>query len=141
FTRWDEAFCMDVVQEAMLRVIRSIPALETPEAFGAWVRRATLSAAYDLLRAERRRERRQRRAAKPEAAPRDEEDERLALLRAQIEALEPDAWALLRLRFDLGWTLSRIGERLGLKPGAVDGRLTRVQRRLKADLTSEGKEP
>ena len=33
---------------------------------------------------------------------------------------------LLTMRYRFGWTLQRIGAAVGLKPGAVDGRLARL---------------
>ncbi|MCH8316763.1 MAG: sigma-70 family RNA polymerase sigma factor [Planctomycetes bacterium] len=38
---------------------------------------------------------------------------------------------LLLMRHRFGWTLKRIGDALGLKPGAVDGRIRRVLTKLR----------
>ena len=133
----DESFCMDVVQDAMLRVIRRLPIIDEEPALSAWIRRVVLSAAYDRLRAEHRRARRELRVARDRAPSADAgatDDERLAWLRERIAELEPEAASLIRLRFGLGWTLARIGESLGLKPGAVDGRIGRVAKGIREQV-------
>lgn len=132
----DEAFCLDVVQEAFLRVIRRLPVMDEEASLSAWLRRATLSAAYDRLRAERRRVARERtsqvtRCADSERDTRDAE--RLNWLRERIAEMEPDSARLLHLRFGLGWTLARIGSAVGLKPGAVDGRIGRTVKAMREE--------
>ena len=52
--------------------------------------------------------------------------ERLEWLRRELAALDDPQTRLLVMRYRLGWTLQRIGSALGLKPGAVDGRLGRL---------------
>ena len=51
-TRRDEAFCLDVVQESVLRVIRNVRAIESPAQFEAWLRLVVRTCALDLLRRE-----------------------------------------------------------------------------------------
>lgn len=124
----DGALRLDVVQEAMLRVIRGMKPMDSPAHLRAWVRAAVRTAAFDLLRRERRRLRRERRAAEaPRPGPPDAAlAARLHWLAREIEALdEPDAH-LLRLRYRFGWTLRRIGLALGATTGAVDGKLRRL---------------
>ncbi len=133
----DEAFCLDVVQDAMLRVIRGLPTLETRRDLWCWLRTVVRCCACDRLRAEARRRRRElavapgRREAPvgPEALPALEE--RAARLRARLERLDDRNAQLLVMRYRFGWTLERIGESLGLGPGAVDGRLRRAAARLR----------
>src|SRR5882672_8286775 len=50
----DESFCLDVVQEAMMRVIRSMKPIEGAEDLRRWFRRVVKTCAYDMLRKERR---------------------------------------------------------------------------------------
>ena len=82
------------------------------------------------MRAETRRVRRERAAfeARPQGADHDDSGlrEQLAWLRAELATLNDQPAQLLAMRYKLGWTLQRIGEALGLKPGAVDGRLNRA---------------
>lgn len=150
-TRRDESFCLDVVQEAMMRVIRSMPVLDSPAALDRWLGAVVRSCAYDRLRREIRRAARETVVAAqsaPGAAPRTEGEppshtegdasrrheaaEQLAWLRGELASLEPDLQSLIHWRYRLGWTLERIGAAVGLKPGAVDGRLRRAASRLRA---------
>ncbi len=130
----DESFCLDVVQEAFVRLIRSMPALPNEAALSAFLRRTVLSAAYDMLRREKRRGVRERayaadrRESAPDAVALDEE--RLRGIEGQMADLDQELSSLLEMRHRFGWTLARIGSLVGLRPGAVDGRLSRAQRRL-----------
>src|SRR5438874_1612657 len=54
-TRRDESFCLDVVQDAVLRIVRTIRAVKTENQFRAWLRLVVQTTALDRLRAERRR--------------------------------------------------------------------------------------
>ena len=58
----DESFCLDVVQDAMLRVIKSVPAMESADDLRRWLRVVVQSCAYDRFRAETRRKAREQRA-------------------------------------------------------------------------------
>ena len=67
----DEAFCLDVVQDAMMRVIRSMRPLPAEDDVRRWLRAVVHSCAYDRLRSETRRRRRETAAARtrPLTAP------------------------------------------------------------------------
>lgn len=132
----DESFCLDVVQDAMMRVIRSIRAMESEESLRAWLRRVVLTSAYDRIKGESRRAGREKLAAEQRrasaAAPGPAQDEeRLAWLRAEIGSLDPTTAWMFVARHRFGWTLDRIGRAVGLKPGAVDGRMNRAASRLR----------
>ena len=131
----DKAFCLDAVQDAMLRIIRGMPVIEEEAALDAWVRRVTLSAALDRLRKESRLKKRERGAVKASTGEpehlRQSDEERLAWLRERIAELDSGEAMLIRLRFGVGWTLARIGASLGLRPGAVDGRIGRIVRSMR----------
>jgi RNA polymerase sigma factor (sigma-70 family) len=62
-TARDEAFCLDVVQDAMLRVIRSLRPVETERELAAWIKTVVRTSAYDRLRSECRRSRHERSAS------------------------------------------------------------------------------
>ena len=62
-SRRDESFCLDIVQDTMLRVVRYMKPLATEESLGNWMGRAVLSATIDRLRREKRRPEREREAA------------------------------------------------------------------------------
>lgn len=52
-------------------------------------------------------------------------------LERELQALNDRDVQLLLMRHRFGWTLKRIGDALGLKPGAVDGRIRRVLTKLR----------
>jgi len=133
----DEAFCLDVVQDAFLRVIRSIPRGIDEAQLAAWLRRVVHSAALDLLRRERRRSSRERAREDGRSSPAALEDgpeleERIRWLRAQLDAMPGSERALLGFRFRAGATFERAGGALGLTGDAACARIRRVLRRLKA---------
>ena len=135
----DESFCLDVVQDAMLRVIKSAPAMESADDLRRWLRVVVQSCAYDRFREEARRKAREQRAVAVRAAntanglaPEGEADEdRLRWLEHELQTLNDRDTQLLLMRHRFGWTLKRIGDALGLKPGAVDGRIRRLVLKLR----------
>lgn len=131
----DESFCLDVVQDAMLRVIRSATPIRGDRALRCWLRLVVRSAAYDRLRSESSRRLRETAHAREHAecavADDTELEERLAWLWRQIARMDVPEARLLVWRYRWGWTLRRIGEQLGLKPGAVDRRLRRLVAKVK----------
>ncbi|HUU82430.1 MAG TPA: sigma-70 family RNA polymerase sigma factor [Phycisphaerae bacterium] len=124
----DEAFCLDVVQDAMLRVIRRMKPIDSEQHLRTWLRVVVQSCAYDRLRKEARRRRWEQTSAearRDESAP-DARSEQLKWLRNELANLDEPHTRLLVLRYRLGWTLQRIGAAVGLSPSAVDGRLGRL---------------
>jgi RNA polymerase sigma factor (sigma-70 family) len=124
----DESFCLDVVQDAMMRLIRTMRPIDGHAELRRRLRVVVRSCACDLLRAEWRRRRRERRRARAEAQ--DPPDRGVQpchrWLGEQLAWLDERSCAILHMRYRLGWTLARIGLALGAKPGAVHGRLMRV---------------
>lgn len=138
-TRRDESFCLDVVQDVMLRVVRALPPLEDAAALEAWLRTVVRSTALDHLRRETRRARREIRAFErgrsEEPRPvseRLELEERSAWLAAQIAELDAADRALLALRYQPGQTFRSVGAAFGLTGNSASGRLTRLLARLRA---------
>jgi RNA polymerase sigma factor (sigma-70 family) len=139
----DEAFCLDVVQESVLRVIRSARRTESEAAWTAWLRLVVRTTAYDLLRAESRRQRREKRVGasfKGEAVfqaghqpcdAAEDRERRLAWLREQIVRLDPQIARAIDLRYNQQWKLARVAAALGLSIGTLDGRLRRALDRLR----------
>jgi len=139
-TRRDESTCLDVVQEAVLRVVRTVRRVESEGQFRAWLRLVTQTSALDMLKSESRRRRRESAVAvgagiltETNADP----DDRLAWLTEQISRLDPQIVRIIDLRFQQRWTLARIGQALGLSTGTVDGRLRRALGRLRELVDSE----
>lgn len=135
----DEALSLDIVQEVMLKVIRKTPHCRTDDELRHWLQRVILTTSYDLLRNESRRSRRQTRSAQQATtasteSPSTDMDrhERLTWLRSELAALDPTSLWLLDARHRLGWTLARIGQSLGAKPGAIDRKLRTLTDELKA---------
>jgi RNA polymerase sigma factor (sigma-70 family) len=138
----DEAFCLDVVQDAVIRVIRTVRRVSTEAQFFAWLRLVTQTAAYDLLKSESRRKRREAVVAVMGSAVEvsyegDEEMDRLAWIRSEIARLDPEIVRMIEMRFEKRWTLARVAEAMGVSIGTVDGRLRRALRQLR-NATEEG---
>ena len=135
----DESFCLDVVQDAMLRVIKSVPPMASGDDLRRWLRVVVQSCAYDRFREEVRRRSREQRAVAVRASNNSngkvgaEENtvDRIRWLERQLQSLDDRDLQLLLMRHRFGWTLKRIGQALGMKPGAVDGRIRRVLRKLR----------
>jgi len=131
-----EADCLDIVQDAFLKIIRSIKPIDSEAALDAWMARVVRSCAFDHLKRERRLRARQAVAARAGSAggPIDEIDERLAMIRAELTGMERHTRELIELRHRAGMTLAMIGRLVELKPGAVDGRLRRAESAIRASL-------
>lgn len=130
-TRRDQHFCLDVVQDSMLKVIKSIRPVESQQRLLQWTRAVVRHVAYDLLRSEIRRRQREVNAgasANDTAAVADlvELRDQIAWLREELDSLPAGSRRLLDARYQWGWTLARIGRELGIGPGAVDGRIRRL---------------
>lgn len=125
----DESTALDLVQDTMMRVIRHMKPFHTESELDAWLARVAMTAAYDHLRKERRRRLRELRAAAQSSKVMHaavELDDMVEALRREIESLDHGAFDLLSMRFRAGMTLEAIGRRIGVGPGAVDGRLRRA---------------
>jgi RNA polymerase sigma factor (sigma-70 family) len=127
-TRRDESFCLDVVQDAMMKFIRATPIVNDAATLDGLLRTIVRRCAYDRLRAEARRARREIHASS-HAHQLDSDHalvDQIAWLKLQLSSLNQRDSVLLDLRYRLGWTLRQIGAALGMKTGAVDGRINRT---------------
>jgi RNA polymerase sigma factor (sigma-70 family) len=141
-TRRDESFCLDVVQEAMMRVARKMRPLKTEDDVARWMVRVIHTSALDLLRQESRRAGRESRrgaSGHPERSGTDAR-ERIAWVRARLAELPPEDAGLLRLRFWWGRTLDAAGDGEGMSGDAAHGRIRRVLSRLRALAKERGDE-
>ncbi|MEE9129070.1 MAG: RNA polymerase sigma factor [Phycisphaerales bacterium] len=135
----DESFCLDVVQDAMLRVIKSVPPMASAGDLRRWLRVVVQSCAYDRFREEARRKAREQRAvaergannSNGEVGAQENTFDRIRWLQRELQSLDDRDIQLLLMRHRFGWTLKRIGQAVGLKPGAVDGRIRRVLSKLR----------
>jgi DNA-directed RNA polymerase specialized sigma24 family protein len=137
-TRRDESFCLDVVQESMLKVIRSLrPSLGilTRRSLDAWFSRVGHTTAIDLLRRDSRRARRERRGARHDAAGAAPDaallDEQIAWVAGELAALDHQDAALVAARFGQDRTLEAAGAAEGMTTGAAHGRLRRLLDRVR----------
>jgi RNA polymerase sigma factor (sigma-70 family) len=142
--RRDESFCLDVVQDAVLRIIRAVKRVETERALLAWLKIVVQTTAFDLLRQENRRTAREAVVVSSRGEPVSSSDEEttdethIAWLRQEIAKLDPQLVRMIEMRYDQKWTLARIGRQLGLSPGAIDGRLRRMLVELRKRAAREG---
>lgn len=129
-TRRDESFCLDVVQDAMLKAAKSMKPIDTHDQLAAWMRRVVHTAALDRLRAERRRLARER-DAHAQPGPLAPLDDRIAWIRAELAKLPPEERSLLAMRFGRDKTLETTAAAHTLTPGAAHGRIRRILARLR----------
>lgn len=140
----DESFCLDVVQDAMLKIMRSMKRFEKENELEAWLRVIVMRCALDRLRSERRRAEREAQHARTRAEVErinDAPDDRVRWLEAELAQLDTSRSLLLAMRFRLGTTLESIGRAVGLGPGAVDGRIGRSLAQLRAAAQEKFDEP
>jgi RNA polymerase sigma factor (sigma-70 family) len=135
----DESFCLDVVQDVVVRVIRTVRRVDTEARLFAWLRLVVQTTALDLMKSESRRRRREMAVAvvvgaEAEAA---NDDDRLAWLARQIARLDPEIVGMIEMRFHKRWTLGRMAQAMGLSVGTVDGRLRRALRQMRVLAESE----
>lgn len=132
-TRGDEATCLDVVQDAMVRIVRTIKRVDSEAQLVAWVRLVVRTTAYDYLKRESRRRTRESLVLAGSVAERgtDVDAEQLEWLRGELSRLDPQIAKMIELRYEKLWTLTRIAASLGITTGAVDGRLRRALRDLR----------
>jgi RNA polymerase sigma factor (sigma-70 family) len=138
-TRRDEAFCLDAVQDAFVRLVRRPPPawVDSGDLLEAWFVRVLHGAALDRIRSESRRAARDRAAPPTLSAHREPADaaETLELVRrleALIVELDAREHAILRARAVSGAGLAQVAAAVGLTIGAVQGRLRRIAAHLAA---------
>lgn len=109
--------------------------METETDVSNWLRAVITSCAYDRLRKEKRS--RIREALVPSMLHKDSDElhQRLAWLQTELAKINVATHPLIVLKFRFGWTLERIGQALGLRAGAVDGRIRRATRELQQKWT------
>jgi RNA polymerase sigma-70 factor, ECF subfamily len=135
-TRRDESFCLDVVQDAMVRAVRSLRAMPDGASLARWMACVVRTVSIDRLRREARRLRREARHGTPVAGSADattaaELEEQVDWLRGALAGLPEVERTLLAERFDRGRTLEEAGASLGLTGNAAHGRIRRALERLR----------
>lgn len=135
-TRLDEPTCLDIVQDAWTRFVRSPPSCPSEGHLDAWLRLAVLSAARDHARREKRRRTRELASRNGHAGALDhgslaEITERMEWITKELDELDKDTRAMLGLRFRASMTLQQIGAAFGVSHGAADGRMSRALRMIR----------
>lgn len=127
-TKRDDAFAIDAVHDAWLRVARSLPVTPTLEALDRWLARAAISAALDRLRSETSRRRRE----EMERPARNATDQELidAML-SELQHLNQADRSLIELRFRRGLSLESLARALDVGAKAAEIRLRRALGRLR----------
>jgi RNA polymerase sigma factor (sigma-70 family) len=136
----DEAFCLDVVQDGMLKIVRAVRRFDDAAALARWIARILHTTTIDSLRREARRKRHEREAAvrRGAATTGRAPAERLELqdhnqwLQDRLAELPEEEQRLLVHRFGLGQTLRSVGAVLGISGDAAHGKIRRLLARLRA---------
>ncbi|MBX3355813.1 MAG: sigma-70 family RNA polymerase sigma factor [Phycisphaeraceae bacterium] len=139
-TRRDEAFALDCVQDAWLRIAGAPASCESAASLDAWLRRVALSAALDRLRSDASRRLRESRAAVTELRDslRTIESVRAALDSA-MDQCAPDERGLLLMRFRAGMTVRQIAAACGLGAAAIESRLRRTIASMREAIDQENR--
>lgn len=137
----DAQTCLDIVQESMLKLMRCLKPLGGKNELNAFVRVVTRSVAYDWLRKETRRQRAVARLEPQTQDPGDQrslaDEEQLRWLEEQLRSLDPQLRQIIDWRYRWGWTLQAIASKVGLQPGAVDGRIQRALNKIRQQAEGE----
>lgn len=134
-TGFDEPTALDIVQDAMIKAATSMPRCKDEGQLSAWMNRVMLNSARDRIRSTTRREQREHAYQQQMSQATDATD--LEDLMHKLDRLDEEQRAILHARFSIGWTLQRIAESLGLRAGAVDGRIRRALNQLRDDFDAE----
>ncbi|MFO0829002.1 MAG: sigma-70 family RNA polymerase sigma factor [Phycisphaerales bacterium] len=125
-SRRDDAFALDCVHDAWVRVTQSLPALTSLAALDGWLMRAALSATLDRLKSEHSRLAREaQHVVEPPSTV-----ETIESLARELDRLAADDRSLLQLRFWRGLSVRHIAAALGIGEKAVEMRLRRAIGRL-----------
>ncbi len=138
-TGFDEASCMDIVQDAMIKAIKGLRPMRDKSHVTAWTRVVLRNAAFDALRKRAKRMEQQLPntvAGEVESGDLFDLQSRIEWVEQQLRNIEPELRHMVALRYRLGWTLQEVASKFGLKTGAVDGRIRRAVEKLRqqADL-------
>lgn len=135
-TNANDDLARDLVQSVMLRAARKFKSAATDDALWAWLATITRNALIDHIRREERRQRREN-SAPIEAAPVSTgPSERLsAALEQALDQLDPDEQAVIRDFYFNDQSQAAIAAKSDTTVKALQSRLARIRRRLRAILT------
>jgi RNA polymerase sigma-70 factor (ECF subfamily) len=115
----------DAAQEALIAVLRDLPALREPRALRGWARRVTAREAVRHARAARREA--ERSGAEAAALPAPGDPALAADVRSVLAALGPEQRAILVLRDLEGLSEHEAAAALAVERGTVKSRLSRAR--------------
>lgn len=139
----DESFALDVVHDAIIRVARGMPGLETDADLSRWMIRVLMTCVLDRLRQEAREVARRGVARNTEPSTstvsathrndcsRPTIDESIEMLQRHLAELKPDQRAALTLRFWFGRSLAAIGRAFSISEDAAHGKVRASLRSLR----------
>jgi len=131
---WEEGV-RDALQETMLRVIRHMRPFREGADLWNWLRRIASSALVDQVRKERRRPLPLLRIPESGAAVASDEDPDAALeeiLSGCLDALAPEQRALIEGKYFEGSSVAALALQAGVTEKAVESKLARIRKKLKA---------
>lgn len=141
-TGCDESTCLDIVQDAMVKAISKMKVMDSRDQATAWTKVVAKTTAYDFLRKQSR----QKKLAESlldsgqvnETESIDNDSvARMHWVEEQLQQLPAELSSMIGMKYRMGWTLRQIGEKFGLKTGAVDGKIRRAIDDLKTRALEE----
>jgi RNA polymerase sigma factor (sigma-70 family) len=136
----DEATCLDMVQNAMIKATKSMVQLNDEQHAIAWTRVLIRCTTLDWLRVKANRlpnSIEETAAATSVEQAAIDIQARILWVEEQLNQCPPQTRSMIALRYRLGWTLERIATRFGLKTGAVDGRIRRALDKIREQALQE----
>ncbi len=128
----DHGLAEDAAQEACVSIVRSLPALEHPDAFAAWTSKIVVR--HALAASRRRSHSLELDATLDRSVTQDRSD---ALdLHAALARLSPQQRAVVLLHYFAGMSSVEIAETIGLRPSTVRFHLMLGRRALRAALAA-----
>ena len=144
-----ESECLDIVQDSIFKLIQCIKPIGDQKKLSAFVRTVVRSVAYDRLRNRLARKKRELQYGElhtnqnpktnewPDPNEWVDNEARILWIEQQVERLDPEMKSIFRFRYRLGWSLKKIANKLGIKTGAVDGRIRRALGKIRSNAKEQ----
>lgn len=136
-TKYDESFCLDVVQDSMLALAKNPPKVVNEAQFAAWLGRVVCRKALDRIKADRRRAHREARSHELRHHAGSDSLDCVASLQRSMRLLKDEDKLALVLRFDKDMTLQATADGLGITRGAAHGKIRRAIASVGAHMKDE----
>jgi RNA polymerase sigma-70 factor, ECF subfamily len=133
----------DAVQQALLNAWRQIPRLRDDSRLEAWLFRLVINASYTELRHTRRWQPGLHLVTEPETGSEAGDAQVRVAERDELErafrGLSGEHRAVLVLHHYVGFSVSEIGEAIGISPGTVRSRLHYARQRMRAAMEADAR--